>query len=364
MLSLIFSFFILVFSFQIQGFTGRYFSLRSVAMGGAYSAMVEGSESLLFNPAQLAFENELSWNLFEIDIGLNGQETLAAMDQISGPLSENINNLFGERVWVAGGGKSILAFPHFALGAFDTAVVDLKVSNPTFPQVEGGISNEYGFILGGGFLLDKNLSLGFSLRRLIRQETKGPFSMGELLGEGLSLEYFKTEGVGFGADLGLLYQVGETLKSRWSLVWQNVGGTSFKSLADKETPQFISQDFILGGAFGLQIDFFSIMSSIELRHLQNMEMSLGKKFHMGLEVKLPALTLRGGFSQGYYSWGGEFDLWLMSINFANYGYELGEALGQREGRHWALSLGTELSFDTEGFYFKRRSKEGFFKQRR
>jgi hypothetical protein len=114
----------------------------------------------------------------------------------------------------------------------------------------------------------------------------------------------------------------------------------------------------------------TIRPAIEVKMLNtsSTEVQLGKKIHAGLEIELPALTLRGGFNQGYYTYGASFDFWLFQIDVASYAVELGEYVGQNEDRRFIFQLTMDFGIDEiSGDFFnlsKSRKKTRGLKQRR
>ncbi len=69
----------------------------------------------------------------------------------------------------------------------------------------------------------------------------------------------------------------------------------------------------------------------------------GKRLRMGAEIKLwnyrlSTLTLRGGFYQGYPSYGAELKLFTFYFQFVSYAEEIGGYAGQCENRRYLFSL--------------------------
>jgi len=77
---------------------------------------------------------------------------------------------------------------------------------------------------------------------------------------------------------------------------------------------------------------------------------------MGIEFSWPVLDVRGGFHQGYYSLGAGFDLWLMRVDAATYGVELGAYPGQLEDRRYMMQVTFEFGIDPGSFSFFKLSR--------
>ena len=84
-------------------------------------------------------------------------------------------------------------------------------------------------------------------------------------------------------------------------------------------------------------------------------MQLGKKVNMGVEFSWPLIDVRAGFHQGYYTLGTSFDLWVMRIDAATYGVELGEFPGQLEDRRYMVQVTFEFGIDPGNFSFFKLS---------
>ncbi len=119
---------------------------------------------------------------------------------------------------------------------------------------------------------------------------------------------------------------------------------------------------------GLERDFgaFALRPAIDYRYLNSSNIQIGKQLHAGLEVELPILTLRGGFNQGYYTAGVSFDFWILRIDAATYGVELGEYPGQHEDRRYVIAISTDFSFDPsfKNMQSVAKSRRTGLKQRR
>ena len=94
-----------------------------------------------------------------------------------------------------------------------------------------------------------------------------------------------------------------------------------------------------------------IRPAIDFRYLKKTEVPLGQRLNFGIEFSWPMLDVRGGFHQGYYTLGAGFDLWLMRVDAATYGGELGQYPGQLEDRRYMLQITFEFGVDPSNFSF-------------
>jgi len=64
-----------------------------------------------------------------------------------------------------------------------------------------------------------------------------------------------------------------------------------------------------------------------------------KRVYFGAEAKLwKRFALRGGFYQGYPSYGASLDLWALKLDYASYAEELGAYAGQTSDRRHVVQV--------------------------
>jgi len=64
-----------------------------------------------------------------------------------------------------------------------------------------------------------------------------------------------------------------------------------------------------------------------------------KRTNLGAEARLwKFLAVRTGYHQGYYTAGATLDVWVVKVDFATYGEELGAYGGQREDRRYIARI--------------------------
>ncbi len=202
---------------------------------------------------------------------------------------------------------------------------------------------------------DKLLQVGITLKPTVRfslnegedQEVTFADVIGEdTNGDPLLVSQFKNiykkRHFGLVADLGLKSNLAipgfkslpgySYLKPQFGLTWQDIGSPSFGSAPGNEHS--------ISVGFAVHPDVWKLKNAvaIDFRDL-NQERDILSKFHFGLESKLPwVLTLRAGVSQGYFSGGATFDLWIVKLDGALYFEETGIRTVQHGNMRWAATL--------------------------
>ncbi len=327
-------------------------SVRAQGLGGAYTAIVNNSDALFYNPAGLANQTKFAWTVLDPRGGLNGVDNIqllqaAISDQAN--MAANLQKLYGKRVWVEAGAKTAIMVPNFAASAFANGVAGVYVANPANTTMNLNYFFDYGFAAGGGFdLVPGVIKFGLTAKRVNRTGTTVPIGASTLatLDTNALQAELKRRGTGYSADLGMLMTLPGPVAPSLSLVYRNAGTTTFSHEEGAGAPPPIDSEFVVGGAFKISGGLIDITPVLDYRFANRTDIAVGKKLHLGVEVGLPLIDLRAGLNQGYYSAGVGLNLGLMHIDAATYGVELGAYPGQLEDRRYVAQLTIELGFDT------------------
>ncbi len=349
---LIFIFLLLSQEVSAAGVNGQVYdnfhSVRAMGMGNAYSAIVSDSDALFYNPAGIARIAGFNWTIADPWVGVSGVEAFEDVQDIqdSDTFADSVNALYGDRVWLGAGLKSTFGIPYFAVGVYDHLNASLDINNPVYPNLDIAAVNDYGYVMGLGIPILPVFELGFVLKYIQRTGARVPFgpSFVSSLDPDSIRSNVERKGTGYGLDLGANFRIPGPLSMVLSGVWKNVGEMSFRPDSG-EPPPSEPNEMNVAAAVELDVPLLEVRPTVEFKHLNRSDIQLGKKIHLGLEVSLPLIDVRGGFHQGYYTAGAGVNLGVLRVDVATWGVEMGDYPGQKEDRRYAVQATIELGFD-------------------
>jgi hypothetical protein len=346
----------------------RNTSVRALGMGNAYTAVVANSDSLFYNPAGLSRVQGFNWLIFSWDLGANGLKVRDAYKTITddeGELKDLLKKFYGEGYWFQTDFKSLVTLPGFGAGIYGGVGLDMLLENPAYTNLEIAAMLDYGLVTGLSFsVVPEFVDVGFSVKRFTRRGssvTLDPSILGDDSTDDIIDEVDRT-GTGVALDLGMNIKFPSPVKPTLSVVWKNVGRTSFRG--KEVVPHPDDDEIILGAALEIEGPLFAIRPAIDYKYTNWTGIQLGKKLHMGVELDLPIIDARAGLHQGYYTLGVGANLGLLRIDAATYGVELGVYPGQLEDRRYIVQLSMEMGFNPSFTRSGGDSRTGGLKQRR
>ncbi len=341
----------------------RYFipSPRALGMGGAGVAVLATDHVFFYNPAQLnrfksgrltILDLQMIFNqglLKQIEFVQKHQAEFQEMkdfgDEATNKFLEEAMSLIQQRALAGFSGPFPLNIigRNWGGGFFTRANVDYQFQQgaSTIPAIDATVQAD--LLLIGAFAvgiqkpLPQRLSLGASVKYIDRFTTNilGPVAE-------LNSNLVAYEGKALSFDMGALYSINR----RWF-----VGATIYDlnspkldyhldAEAKKDTNFFaivpngkIEPSLRLGTAYysrwKITPFFRNITLAFDLDQPFDNQISFFKKLYFGIEGTLPFLQLRGGFAQGYPTWGLGLYLYILSLDYALYGEEWGRYAGHR-----------------------------------
>ncbi|MDD5492175.1 MAG: hypothetical protein PHV60_05795 [bacterium] len=374
-------------AFMIKG-------IRPVAMGGAFTAIADDANAYFYNPAGITQIQKWQLQIASLPITISNdtldlytwindnQTQLEKFDEQSYDTQVKLMNDITDqvskfKVHVSGSilNPNFISGPiglrnnlklNFGIGLFSLFDVRVGINNGLLiPNVDmvGNVD-----IVGmvplavkmekTPFDLPGSLSLAGTIKVLRRGKIE------ELRKSVLEFEEFDPEiqdGTGVGLDFGSLYQLNE--QWNFGLMVADIFGTPVKysqvtsnNIDKPENTEIINPRVNAGVAFRPKNLYYWKNKFLPLKNhwvfaaditdITNADeklvgASFFKKLHLGAEYQTKMLSLRGGFSSGYPSFGFGLNLWLLKLDYAFYGEELGLYAGQiAEWNHMvALSIG-------------------------
>ncbi len=342
---------------------GMYRSLlrspEALAMGGAYTAIVDDIDAPFYNPAGVAAIDHLSVHYVTVaptvsDYVLGGWQTLSKIKSASGT---TVNSLMGENIFVQATATAAVLAPGLAIvGLYDVQGA-LYAKNQAFPKIEygyqttSGVQTSFGWSTkdgrkrghgkkNGDFLNEWRFGIGVKL--LSRTGGYRLLPASQLFS--LSSQSLSTlvggKGTGYGGDLGVqrLQRINPNLTFYWGAAFLNAGDVTFGNGA---TP--LKGDLTSGIAATFKQGFGSVTLAYDIAQI-NVSDDFAKKQNIGARLSLPMLDVYGGFHQGYLTYGAGFDVWLLRIGAAIYREEIGEYQKQNPESRMTFRADLKMEF--------------------
>ena len=318
-----------------------YDTMRNRAMGGVGIMSSQGATAFISNPAllsrgkihvspisiQLLFNN----NILDLkDFISDNSDSLASFGDLSPARVDSIYtdlNSIDNR-WM----KIGLPFAG-AISAVNVGVAYYGILDFEF-KIDKGVYEPHVFMkgifdnvisVGYGKRMDfirPGLKMGAALKFITRREAPDQklgfsdlSSSGDLITE--LQDSLKSGNSGFGFDLGALYRLNEKLEV--GLVFVDLVGNIDDGNDDISTNLKLGVKYELFRRLSAEANIVDFFNSDETAFFN--------KMHIGIEVNLPILKLRGGFNQGYPTYGAGLNLGILKADFAVWTEEQGDFPG-------------------------------------
>ncbi len=331
-----------------------YRSPRATAMGGAFVAVADDESSIFLNPAGLAGVEKLSAKYLAVDIEVStdliaeGATGAAAFGNISG---DTLNKFMGKNIFAHAQIAPTLVMPKIGFALISDHQFSLTEQNQAYPQImlgyqsTNGIQAAYGMSLLGRRAKKSDLRVGVAAKLLWRRggyHTLGFLDIIKLTESptGTLAEITGDYGMGYGGDLGVqyLYHAGKKFTLSAGASFSDIGDTSFASIANP-----IRSNLSVGVGAVLKLPRATVTAAFDQRHLLAGG-DFRRRNHLGIEFKIPMVTLAAGMYQTSFTYGGSFDFWIFRISGAAYGEEKGTNAGQNIERRYDIQTALKFGF--------------------
>ncbi len=312
--------------------------IRPLGMGNAFLAVADDRNALHYNPAGLGnldgtrvsglgLHGGIDDEFLEvIEFIQDNEDQFANFDTIDQDFYDSLAP-FDDR-WVASDVHAYtdLTRPGFGIGVYTTGRVQFKIDRGVYePRVHANVFDDIVAVTGGAMSLGRaDLTVGGALKGIWRRETTRALTAREVADFDPAdiLDDLAGAEPGFGIDLG----------ARWQRPGSSVAlGAVLRDAAGFVGGERIETALDLGVAWRPLGDSWGpdrgLLVASDLRNIFESDVGLGNKIHLGAELRSPVFSLRGGFNQGYPSFGATVGLKVIEIDYAFYGRELGSFPG-------------------------------------
>lgn len=341
-------------------------------MGRAYSAVADDWLALHYNPAGLAMVRKVDIQLFDLKVATNREvknslSNIENMNTDGNNLATALDPFMGKYVMAGIGNQSQITVPHFAVGIGYDLNAEVDIQNAAYPNAYLRYTKDLVLNVGAAVSAGKrkDLRVGAAMKFARRVGSARRLEVAEIAGNRSNLvEAFKAEGTGMGGTFGVQYRwptAGRT-EITSSFVWHDIGKTAYGDVTKTERPTRTDDNMVAGLAvrfpiggrknrrlerrYGPDRSTSHLTFAFDYSHMNlspNTE-HLPKHLHYGLNLDLPILSIQLGVNQTSLTFGVGFDLWVLRVNAATYGEELGSYAGQRRDRRYLLSVGSSMGF--------------------
>ena len=316
-----------------------YNTMRNRAMGGVGIISAKGATAFINNPALLTrgnvsvspFSLQLLFNnnfLDMIDFLGDNLENFAKFDSLSPDTLEaiyqDLNSIDNRWMKLGPVGSSAITVRNIGIAAYGNIDLELKIDKGIYePRLFArGIYDRvvtFGYGMGMDFVMP-GLKAGASVKIITREEARELKLGFSTLKDGEDAitelrESLDTTKTGFGIDIGGLYSL--TDKIELGIVFADV----VANIEDDE----ISPNLKLGASYKLLNRISGEINFVDLLNTDGT--NFFKRVHIGGELDLLILKLRGGFFQGYPSFGIGINLAIIQIDLAAWTEEIGPVPG-------------------------------------
>jgi hypothetical protein len=322
-----------------------YQGTRPLGMGGAYTAVANDAGSLFYNPAGLARVDGFQMDLvnLETETSEGAPGLVKDLQDLEGDdiatATAVVRAHVGEHFRLRANTFPNVVMPGFGFGVLAQANADGEFHSLVNPRMDlDARADTVGVVgLAHGFGPEGRLALGVNAKIARRQGAQTTFTAVDLASDGFTpfdnLDEAETD---FAFDLGAMYSPNLPLSPTVGVAALNLTDLDFGTLGT--VPYQVNLGVSLNPKLGpvgvtLAADWVDVTNQLAT------DEDLRKRTNLGAEVRLwKFLAVRGGLHQDYYTAGATVDLWLVKLDLATYGEELGAYGGQREDRRYIARL--------------------------
>src|SRR3972149_3171631 len=284
-----------------------YKGIRSLGMGGAFTAVGKDAEALFYNPAGL------------YDMGLK----IAILNPH-------------------------VAVKNYAIGVIGQGMVDARLHNPLSSQgaVEVSAGYEYGPV--AGFSIKPPLAglrIGAGAKYISNSWYEKQITIADIASQKIEPTKDMVSKSDFSLDIGLLYDINipaiEFLKPKAGFSIIDITDLDFQSSGKgRKIPMRANLGISINPSIPILADTTIAFDYQDIAGAYNQDKSIGKRIHIGGEVGFLSrrILVRAGLNQGYPSLGAELNIAIFKLGYVYYTEEMGAYAGQDKDTRQIVQL--------------------------
>lgn len=335
-----------------ESYKGLHRGVRPLGMGGAFTAVANDHNSIFYNPAGLAQANSFGFGLLNpfVSVSENTIDLIKDYGDIDTDntveVTELMRNYIGEN-----NNLKIMLNPYTGFNVKDFGVMisiigqsdtDISIHNPVWPEARIRSTADYGAIIGAGTAIPlvKGLKVGAAIKFIERESLDQVYTALDIANSDDFADLIEDDtesGTGVSMDIGVIYSISDIPFTDLDIAFAglNIPEMDFGDAAESKT------QYNVGVAFKQKFGILQLTEAVDYMDITDNltdDDSLEKKLHLGIEAKLPIISLRAGLNQGYYTLGTTLNFGVIRFDVASFGEEVGVYGGQKEDRQLAAQI--------------------------
>lgn len=331
---------------QAEELPSLYQSTRALGMGGAFIAVADDAMAQFYNPAGLTRLDGVELDLANVEAAVSdnassliddlqnaqgGTEQQAA-DLIRAHIGDHIHARLATTPNVAGKGWGVHVIGQAALDADLRDRVNPVVVTDARSDAGIGVSGAKSFAVAGN-----NLSLGVTGKHVRRKGLQKTYTALDIASSKFDpmndLVGWESD---FALDLGAQYRIDMPFKPTLAVTAMNLGDLDFGQLG--AIPSTINVGASVQPKLG-PITVTLAADMVDVTHNATDDTDGPRRLNLGAEARLlKFLSARVGSHGGYFTAGATLDVWVVKLDLATYGEELGAFGGQRKDRRYVARI--------------------------
>lgn len=309
--------------------------------GNTGIADADNHEAIFYNPAGIAkgsgIYKESVLMSATVEVSSASKDLIRQMVVEKNTDADTIREFLGKNQHLGIYGFSGIVLRRAAFGVFTSVQGDAL---PAKSYDEGGLETldfayraNYGlvFSVAEQFLSD-TLQVGTTIKYTVNNSADMNIGVVDAANFSQIFKDVQRQGSGFGADIGVMYQLPTKMPMTLGLTIADIGDSKFEGdTKDKPAPDSLPQTINFGSSITTGTGQSTMQFLLDVRDLASrVEDNIYKKIHLGAEISFKNIMgFSAGLNQGYPALGAFLDIYALRVDVGVYGEEVGDSVGSR-----------------------------------